>query len=716
MRTLRGHSAFLVAFSPDGKTLASGGFDRTNSDSYDQTIKLWDVTSRTDARTLKGHTDSIKSIAFHPKEQILVSASRDNTIKLWNVDSGTELRTLQGNTTSDVDSITISPDGKTLASSSGDATIKLWDLRTGKELASLIALEEKDWAVVTGEGRYDASPQGMELMHWTVGNEVIALSQLKERYYEPGLLAKLMGFNKEPLRDISEFRDVKLNPAVEYDPPGAGSTTMTIRLINRGGGIGPIQVFVNNKEFIADARPTGFNPGSKEATLTIDLVRAPKITGKENKIRVVASNAEGYLTSRGSDEIWEASGDVDSSPPELYAIIGGTSDYSGDQLDLRFAAKDAEDMATALELGARRLFGAEKVHLKLLSTDETNSGAIAPTKANFRQAFEEFKRAKPTDILIIYLAGHGVTLQQGSDTYLYLTQAARTTDKAVLSDPAVRQQTTISSDELAEWTKAIPALKQVIILDTCAAGAAAMKFVEQRDVSGDQIRAIERLKDVTGVHVLMGSAADAASYEASQYGQGLLTHTLLQGMKGAALLADGQVDVSRLFNYAVDQVPQLARNVGGIQKPEVKVPTGGASFAIGLLTEQEKTLIPLAMVKPLVLRPRISLEELGDDTLGVINELRKQLRDASYVAVRGGASQSRLVYVDEDELPGGIRPTGTYSIAGDQVRVKLFLRRDGQTVASLPIIEGPKQDVAGLAGKIMAAITEALKTLSPTTA
>lgn len=604
-----------------------------------------------------------------------------------------------------------SPDGKTLASSGWDATVKLWNVSTGKELGSLIALDEKDWAVVTSEGRYDASPKGMELMHWVVGNEVIALSQLKERYYEPGLLAKLMGFNKEPLRDISEFRDVKLVPAVEYDPPAQGSTKMTISLTNRGGGIGQVQVFVNDKEFIADARPTGFNPVSKEARLSVDLANAPKISGKENKIRVVARNAEGYLTSR-SGELWVPSGDVDSSPPELYAIVVGVSDYAGEQLDLRFAAKDAADMAQALELGAKRLFGAERVHLKLLSTDADNSSVLPATKANVRQAFEEFKRAKPSDILIIYLAGHGVTLQQGNDMYLYLTQAARTTDKAVLSDPEVRQQTAITSDELAEWTKAIPALKQVMILDTCAAGTAGMKLVEKRDVSGDQKRAIERLKDRTGVHVLMGSAADAVSYEASQYGQGLLTYTLLQGMRGAALLPDGQLDVSRLFNYAADQVPQIARNVGGLQRPEIRVPTGGASFAIGLLTDQERRLVPLAMVKPLVLRPRISLQELGDDTLGVINELRKLLRDASHVSARGDVGQPRLVYVDEDDLPGAIRPTGTYTLEADRVRVKLFLRRDGETLASLPVIEGPKSDVAGLAKSIMSAINEALNRLS----
>ena len=59
-------------------------------------------------------------------------------------------------------------------------------------------------------------PQGgdVEGLHWVAGFEPIASKQLKERYYEPGLLAKAMGFNKEPLRKVAAFREVKLLPEV----------------------------------------------------------------------------------------------------------------------------------------------------------------------------------------------------------------------------------------------------------------------------------------------------------------------------------------------------------------------------------------------------------------------------------------------------------------------------------------------------------------------
>src|SRR5205807_974988 len=190
--------------------------------------------------------------------------------------------------------------------------------------------------------------------------------------------------------------------------------------------------------------------------------------------------------------------------------------------------KDAEDMATALSLGAERYFGASRVHLRRLTTSG-KPGTELPTKENFRKAFEAARRARPGDVLVVYLAGHGVALQSGSDLYCYLTQDARSTDAAALADPAVLAQYAITSAELTEWVKKIPALKQVMILDTCAAGAAARKLTEQRNVAADQVRAIERLKDRTGFHVLMGCAADKVSYEATQYEQGLLTHALLRG-------------------------------------------------------------------------------------------------------------------------------------------------------------------------------------------
>jgi len=656
LQTLPVESAtWAPVFSPDGRLLVTGGNTRFNSP---EVLRLWDLSSGQELRQFRGHQGGIGDRVFRP-------------------------------------------DGKLLATAGEDRTVRLWDVATGKEIASLISLGGEEWAVVTPQGLFDASPGGMKLLHFTVGLEPISLGQLKDRYYEPGLLRKLLGYNPEPVRDVSALGAVGLFPEVRTRWLAPTKGLLEVQLRNRGGGLGRVQVLVNGKEYLEDARPRPWDPAAPTATFSVDLSRFPGVLGGEaNRVEVVARNADDYLASRGFEVDWVPPGAASRRPPEFWAIVGGISRYGAPALELRYAAKDATDMAQALELGARRLFGADRVHLTLLASSD-DPRALPPTKANFLHAFEEARRAHPEDVFLLYLAGHGTTLARGSDLYLYLTADARGFD---LSDPELRRASSISSEELVQWVKQVPALKQVMILDTCGAGGAAAKLVEKRDVPGDQVRAIDRLKDRTGFHVLMGSAADAVSYEATRYGQGLLTYALLQGMRGAALREDEYVDVSRLFQYAADKVPELAADLGGIQRPLVAAP-GGTSFDVGLLTSEDKREIPLAAVHAMVLRPSLIDRDQGFDDLNLTSLLRQALRDRARVEARGPA---QAVYVDEEELPGALRPTGTYAVEGDQVTVNLVLRREGATVARREI-QGQRGDLPGLVQHLLDAISDAAK-------
>ena len=128
--TLPAGSNTVVAFSPDGVTLAAGGGTAGTE------IKLWDYRSGKELNPLFGHTNWINSLAFSLDGQILASGSTDKLIWLWNMTNGHQIRVLAGHT-GYVESVAFSPDDQLLASGSWDLTVRLWDVKNGQELRSL---------------------------------------------------------------------------------------------------------------------------------------------------------------------------------------------------------------------------------------------------------------------------------------------------------------------------------------------------------------------------------------------------------------------------------------------------------------------------------------------------------------------------------------------------------------------------------------------------
>ncbi|PHN07830.1 caspase family protein [Flavilitoribacter nigricans] len=569
------------------------------------------------------------------------------------------------------------PDGRRidLKINGFDYSIQLVDQSQDQLLAKLYLLNDREWVIIKPDGLFDASPGAMNLLYYVVDLEIIELDQLKGRYFEPGLLQKLLGYSPERLRSVEGMNQLMLYPKLSAQIEGE---QLQVQLTERNGGIGPVSVFVNGKEVERDVNPDRKTAFSYNLSGTHHLLlRHPDST---NIVSLRAFNEAGWLkgpsvelvyrpaarakgNGSGAENSWEASLD-----PKMYVVSIGTSDYNGDQLDLQFAAQDALAMAKALQsVGANLFANGDSIEVHCLSTVPATETGLEATpihwqfasKANIESTLKDIRRrAKAEDVLLVYLSGHGLTYGASEAAqFYYLTHDVNSED--MLSDPDARARYTVSTEELTAWLKDIAALKQVLIIDACNSGKVIDNLTSTtRSLNSSQIRALDRMKDRTGTFILSGSAADKVSYEASEYGQGLLTYALLQGMLGVATrnTADGDyVDVMKLFQYAADEVPRLATSINGIQSPMLGFPSTGASFDIGIF--DERVDISIGNKKPVVNWIRFLNRETITDDQGIEVRLREKLARETEKG-----KDADLLFVEINNYPNGYTLNGLYSV------------------------------------------------------
>ncbi len=692
-KAVRGY--YFGQFSPDEKMII--GVSKIGN-----LVDVWESSTGKLLDSLNGITGTVKDVHFSTDSIIVLSVTKDNVLQVFNVKDGKLIFSFNGGK-NNINITYFSPDGQKVITNSDDDTLRVYDLKvpyqpmefslpfgalhsdisfvnkqfslinnsemklynleTKEELLTFFSIDSTDWAVIHPSGLFDASPNAMEKMYWVRGDELIAFDQLKVHYWQPNLWRMIM--EGKSLRSVENINALKLQPIVQLDD--IKNDTLLIKLKKREGGFGKVSVAVNNKEVIEDARPKDFDNTQDFQTISINLRTKPElkdhlIDGVKNNITVKAKAANGFVSSRG-EEVIALSNDSVAKPrkPAFYAVICGTSEFGNNKMNLKYPVIDAKAIAKAITLGAGNLFGKDSTHIYLLSSRGNDS--TLTTKQNIQRIFEKIKaKAKPEDVVMVYLSGHGVTYGGEKGDFYYLTTEYSGTSSESFADPDLRKSQAISTEEFTDWLNVIPALKQIMIIDACGSGKAVDNLIARRDIESSQIKAIDRMKDRTGLYILSGCAANAVSYEANRFGQGLLTYSVLQAMRGMALRENKFVDITTLLNYSSEEVPKMAKDIGGIQKPQMLIPKGG-SFDIGIIQESDKALIPLSAIKPVFVRTTIIEETKKRDVLKIAKEVDDKLNEVS----GKGDESNTIIFIDTAEYPESCSISGSYTIVGEML-------------------------------------------------
>ncbi len=445
-------------FSPDGKQLLTG---------HDSNRAiLWDVASGRKLQTVSGHAGqsvtsssamslgTVLAVAFSPNGRRFVTGSKDKTAIVWDVATGRPLRSLVGHT-HQINAVLFSRDGRRVLTGSSDGTVRIWDLATGRELVRLLSLDRgRDWLAVTADGLFDGSAGGRERVNFRVGEglTVVPVDRFFQDFYRPGLLAAIWrGEGPVPETELGK----QMPPLVRIVSPNSGETVthselaLEVELTDQGSGIKGPWLMHNGSRVLA--------AGTSERQDHVLRRRfAVTLVPGENRFEVRAASSDGSWESEPA--VLVVRHETPLVKPDLYLLAVGVNRYARETMNLKFAADDARALAALFDRRGPWLY--EQVHSVTLLDEQATRPAIRAALAQMAG------QARPQDTLVVFLAGHGTMVGQ---RYYFITCEFQQGTGSLEDD--LRQQG-LPADELAEQLAAVPALKRMLILDTCQSGGA----------------------------------------------------------------------------------------------------------------------------------------------------------------------------------------------------------------------------------------------------
>ena len=584
-----GHADY-AQFSPDGRYVVVDDYV-VGAGKSTFGVALWDVATGQKARQFIRYWNWVTCVGFRGDGRQILLGSDDDEVSLWDVESGGLLRTFPGHGGT-VNSVAMSPDGL-LAATGAEDGCRLWNVATGQQLASLISLpmpswrsgENDLWLIVTPEGLFDGSAAARQQITFRIGGglNLVPVDRFFQDFFCPGLLASVFQDNR-PLPQVELGQS--LPPKIRIlSPKESGlvddaQAIMEVEVTDQGGGISGPWLLQNGARVLTPGKPQR-EGDSVHRRFPVSLVQG------ENRVEVRAASADGSWESEPAVLVLRYEQSLPK--PELYVVAVGVNRYAEDAMTLKYARADAQSIAEVFQQRGATLFG--QVHAVSLLDEKATRSAILKTIAGVS------RQARPQDVLVVFLAGHGTIVDQ---RYYFLPhEFRRQSDK--LAEDVGRQG--LAATELGEALAAVPALKRVLVFDTGQSGAALRPARTARNPFAFR-GAIERLSRAEGAFTIATAAVSDQAQELPALGHGVLTYTLLAGLAAVdggplqgqsiqTVNTDHVAHVLQWFGFASAHVPELTREFFG-QPQDVQHSSAGTSFPVLPVAASKEPARPVA--------------------------------------------------------------------------------------------------------------------------
>src|SRR2546422_1197525 len=305
--------------------------------------------------------------AFSPDGR-LGARGHGRVVRVWDIATGEDTAEFLGHT-SDVSSLAFTADGRSLVSGGRDGAIRVWNLAARKESVALIALGATDFVAVTPDQYYRASKSRIKGVAFRANNQLYPFEQFDLRFNRPDIVLERLG--TAPPELVQSYRhayqrrlkkmgftetmlgtDFRLPQAeiLTHDVPLStenASLSLRVRAHDEQFTLDRLNVYVNDVPVYGTA---GLPLPDKQAHEAQQEIKVPLVAGR-NKIQVSVLNRQGTESLRQT-VYTNAIGAAQAS--DTYMVAIGVSHYANSRYNLRYAAKDADDLARAYEgLGQR---------------------------------------------------------------------------------------------------------------------------------------------------------------------------------------------------------------------------------------------------------------------------------------------------------------------------------------------------------------------------